>query len=85
MSYHKFSFKNDIETFLNENYNYNILYTVDTPTKKDKLIEIFGKDGFVNSVSNGWLYDPEARFTFYGDYVYFNSEDDLIEFKLRFL
>ena len=51
----------------------------------NKIVNIFGEDGFFEKYNGDFVYFPDSRWTYYFDTVFFKSEDDLIEFKLRFL
>lgn len=52
---------------------------------REKIKDVFGEDGFVKDGSNRWQYYQNRKWTYISNIVYFKTEDDLIEFKMRFL
>lgn len=70
--------------FIKEKFPYEVEYSFENPTTSH-LLSVFGDDGFIRSFQTNWIYDSDARWTYYFDIIYFKSEVDLIEFKLRFL
>lgn len=77
--------RNKIEPTIKIYFEFEIYFVVSTTRIEYDIIDIFGKDGLVQIFNNRWYCDLNARWTYYGKKCYFKSEDDLIEFKLRFL
>ena len=70
----------EIEKFLSKNFEHKI-YTYNNFIEIDEFY--FGEEAI--KWNYGWHYNPAARWAYCYGKLYFKSEDDLIEFKLRFL
>lgn len=76
----------DMVAFLHATYNFSLELSYFCILDKFQNIEdIFGQDGFIKQDSITCIFYTNSRWTYFGDTIYFKSEDDLIEFKLRFL
>lgn len=80
-----FANKRAMLAFLVQKYPYHIYFDY-IDEIRDNLNEIFGDDGFVpGNDARDFYYETDSRWTYMNGKLYFKSESDLIEFKLRFL